>query len=154
MNLYFTLIHSLLVYCITIWGSTSQENMLRLYRLQKRAARVICNSTFGSPGAPLLASLNILDVFSLYKYHLGIFMYSSHKKLLPATLTKYFIFNNETHQFNTRRNKDFHIPFARTSVTQKSVYFAGPKLWNSLPLTLKECHSLNIFKTKYKIMLD
>ena len=99
---------------------------------------------------PLFTQLKILNVFDLYKLRLAIFMFSCQRQILPLSLTRYVSINSSIHSHCTRSNADFHIPYARTSVSQKTIYYAGPKLWNALPPYLKSAPSLNVFKRQYK----
>jgi hypothetical protein len=46
--------------------------------------------------------------------------------------------NLEVHGLNTRANHDLHIPIANLSIFQKGVCYSGTKLFNHLPLTLKQ----------------
>ena len=48
----------------------------------------------------------------------------------------------------TRQSTAFHQPYARTTLTEKSVKHEGPKLWNSLDTSLKKIQSLFLFKRK------
>ena len=36
-------------YCCVVWGETTDSNIKRLYKLQKRAARVILNAKYDVP---------------------------------------------------------------------------------------------------------
>ena len=40
-------------YCDTIWENTTQYNINRIVKLQKRAARTILNKTYDTPSCPL-----------------------------------------------------------------------------------------------------
>ena len=149
-NLYFTLLHSHLNYCNIIWASSNLTNLRRLHKLQKKAVRIICNLPFNAHTSLLFQSLKILSIFDMYKLNTACYMYSCHRKLLPSPLRKYFAVNSDKHVQHTRRNDDFYVPFSRTSVSQRSLAFSGPKLWNSLPLSLKNAPSLQSFKKNYK----
>jgi hypothetical protein len=51
---------------------------------------------------------------------------------------EFFKANLEVHGFNTRANHDLHIPEVNLSVFQKGVRYSGIKLFNHLPVTLKQ----------------
>jgi hypothetical protein len=51
---------------------------------------------------------------------------------------KNFKTNLEVHGLNTRSNHDLHFPVANLSVFQKGVCYSGIKLFNHLPLPLKQ----------------
>jgi len=62
--------------------------------------------------------------------------------------------NSEVHSFNTRSNYDLHIPVANLAVFQKGVCYAGIKIYNLLPPTLKQLpYDILKFKAALKIFL-
>jgi len=50
----------------------------------------------------------------------------------------FFKKNSDSHSFNTRFNYDLHVPVANLAVFQKGVRYSGIKIYNHLPLTLKQ----------------
>jgi hypothetical protein len=62
--------------------------------------------------------------------------------------------NSDIHSFNTRSNRDLHIPTANLAVFQKGVWYYDIKVYNHLPPTLKQLsHDVLKFKTALKIFL-
>jgi hypothetical protein len=59
---YRCLILSLMDYCFVIWGNTSTQNLDRLHRLQKRAARLILDRDHKASSLPLFLELGWLPV--------------------------------------------------------------------------------------------
>ena len=45
-----------------------------------------------------------------------------------------------------RSNHDFVPPPYRTHLREQFISVSGPRLWESLPIALRLCESLNIFK--------
>jgi hypothetical protein len=58
--------------------------------------------------------------------------------------------NSAIHSVNTRNRDHLHIPTANLSRFQKSAYFAGIKIFNSLPSDLR---SLTNKKAQFKVAL-
>jgi hypothetical protein len=56
--------------------------------------------------------------------------------------------NSVIHSFNTRNKNQLHRPIANHSCFQKSAYYAGIKIFNSLPSSLK---SLVNKKAQFKV---
>ena len=50
----------------------------------------------------------------------------------------FFKTNSEVHKFTTRYNHDLHIPIANLTLFQHGVWYSGIKIYNQLPLPLKE----------------
>jgi hypothetical protein len=63
----------------------------------------------------------------------------------------FFKTNSEVHNFNTRSNHDLYIPVANLTLFQNKVWYPGIKIYNHLPLTLKEL-SDDILKFKVALI--
>jgi len=62
--------------------------------------------------------------------------------------------NSDVHSFITRSCYDLHIPAANSAVFQKGVWYAGIKIYNYLPPTLKQLsHDISKFKSALKRFL-
>ena len=61
--------------------------------------------------------------------------------------------NIQSHSYDTRSNNQVHDPFPRLVSTQRSIGHVGPKIWNELPVDIRESSSLNMFKNKLKNFL-
>jgi hypothetical protein len=59
----------------------------------------------------------------------------------------FFKTNLDIHSFNTRFNHNLHIPIANLAAFQKGVWYSGTKVYNHLPLPLKQL-SYDVFKFK------
>jgi hypothetical protein len=65
-----------------------------------------------------------------------------------------FALNIEFHSINTHHKLHLHVPIVNLSKVQKGVYYSSIKLFNSLPLSIKQvAHDLNKFKQKLKKFL-
>ena len=53
LTFYNCLILSRMGYCCVVWGNTSKENLDRIHRLQKKAARLILDRESKAPSLPL-----------------------------------------------------------------------------------------------------
>ena len=58
--------------------------------------------------------------------------------------------NVNTHNYNTRHGNDLRTLFQRTSTTQHSLNFIGPRTWNELPTEIKDITTLESFKRNLK----
>jgi hypothetical protein len=62
--------------------------------------------------------------------------------------------NSEIHNVNTRTRHDLHYPLSQLSVFQKGVYYTGIKVFNGLPVSMKELStSTQQFKQELKNFL-
>ena len=138
---------------ILAWGVSSLANVNRLFRLQKRALRIINCTDYNAHTGPLFFKNKILKIKDIYLHQLGSFMYQSAHGSLPFSLNSLFTRNLDFHTYNTRQAKHLHLPPIRTSLAKKSIKFEGPTLWNALPKHLKSAMNLSVFKRNYRRIL-
>jgi len=93
----------------------------------------------------LLKKLNILTLYSQYIFYVLLFVVQNRGL---------FKTNSDAHNFNTRSNFDLHFPTVKLTVFQKEVSYSGIKIYNHLPLTLKQLsHDVNKSKAAAKRFL-
>ena len=56
--------------------------------------------------------------------------------------------NADVHSLNTRNGNDYVLPLYNRSITQRCILFCAIKLWNGLPIQLKQLGSIGVFKKK------
>ena len=137
-------------YCNIAWANSNDYCMTRLYKLQKKAIRIVSKSSFLAHTKPIFQRLKTFNVFELNDFNIAVFMFLCHKGAIPASLLNTFHINSEFHTYNTRQSSNFHIPLIRTKVSQNSIFYKGPIIWNGLPSHVKLSPSLNTFKRRYK----
>ena len=96
--------------------------------------------------APLFSQLKVLDIFSINSFSVATFMYSYHHNLLPNSFHDLFLSSNQVHQYETRLASQYRPHFCRTNIKQFSILYRGPKIWNSLPVSLISSPSISVFK--------
>ena len=153
ISLYNTLILPYFTYCNVIWGSTYASRIKPLFILQKRAIRYICNEDYRYHTAPLFASLNILNVYDLNRYYIGIFIFNLLHNRIPSIFKNYFELRCTRHPYPSRALNHLSIPLFRLKLSQLGIRFTGAKLWNSLPFDITACKTLSMFKRCLKVHL-
>ena len=150
--IYNSLILPHLYYAILAWGF----NNTRIFKLQKRAVRIICKEKYNAHTDPLFKNqilLKIEDIFTLqcikfyYKY--------SHGKL-PAYFKKFFPRNSDVHEHRTRNRDQLHLYPYNNSTTLNCIRFHIPNLINKLPVLVSQkidTHSLAGFSHYVKLYL-
>ena len=73
---------------------------------------------------------------------------------MPPSFSDYFSENNTIHSYNTRSANKVYTKYERTNYRRFSVRYRGAIIWNSLPNSLKEIKSLQLFKRKLKKLLN
>ena len=100
--IYFALVHPYLNYGILLWGFEAKN----IFKLQKRAVRVITKSHFLAHTDPLFKTEKILKVEDIFKASCLKLYYKLINNQLPIHIKKLFNFNNQRH---FRVNTDFHL---------------------------------------------
>ena len=159
VNLYYTFLYPYLSYCNIIWGRASKKYINRLLLLQKRAIRIVCNSAFRAHSEPLFKECNILTIYNINIYLVGIFMFQYYHNLLPKANLELFMSRRDIHQRNTRNSSRviLQLPLCRTELRKRTLCYDGSYLWNNTIIPnshhLKIENSMFIFKRNLKIML-
>ena len=121
-----------------------------LYKVQKKILRIITFSKYQQESRQLFVSLQLLNIYELNSYQIGLFMYSYTKGSLPSAFSNYFSLNNSIHKHYTRSSEKFHMKFTGTNYGRFSIKYKGPMIWNTLPDVLKNIKSLQMFKKRIK----
>jgi hypothetical protein len=133
-TLYYALVHPHLLYCLPLYACTSQKNLTRLAKAQKKSIRLITRSKYNDHTAPLFEALKILPFDTLVRYSQCLIMHSVINKYCPPALHNTWTTNLDRNpDLQLRNAEDLYIPLARTDQTKRLPYFAWAKLWNDLP---------------------
>jgi len=81
-------------------------------------------------------------------------MYQFNRKKLPTYFSHYFTYSSDISSYSTRHtaNKHNFIPRFASSKSQRSLKYAGAKIWNNIPTDIKN-KSFIKFKERYKKLL-
>ena len=145
----------LIDYGSVIWGSTSSSNLDRLLKLQKRAARIILKADFGTPSVDMFRDLGWQSIENRLKYNKAILTYKALHDQTLEYVSKLLKPVSQTHGLNLRssENGDLHMPLAQTALYSGAFSCSAPKLWNSLPQSVKNCDTPNSFKKSLKTVI-
>ena len=137
---YYSLFHCHLIYAIQIWSVCSQESANSLFKLQKKAIRLLNNAPYNSHTESLFKKCNILPLPKLIEYFKLQFMHQFIQGFLPISLKNTWTtneyrnrtreYNNEREFYPLRNSNDLYIPPARLKMTEKHPYHSFPKLWS------------------------
>ena len=149
-TLYFSLVYPYFFYCNLVWASTYKSNLVRLEILQKRVVRTIAKTHFYAHTDPIFRNLGILKFHDIHLLQLGLFMYSYQNRALPLKFDCKFTLQKEIHSYHTRNSHLYRLPFCRTNIKQFSVFYQGPKFYNSLSTEIVNSSSSVSFKKALK----
>jgi hypothetical protein len=150
-TLYFSLVHSHLLYCINITSCTSQSNINRITKLQKKAIRIISNVNSTAHTEPLFRNLNILPFDKLITQGRLHLMHSIMNNYCPDSFLNIFQTNATRNNGRLLRNdSELILPQHRIELFKKMPLYTLPHLWNNLKIELKAQRN----KTTFRIALQ
>jgi hypothetical protein len=129
-TIYSSLILSHLNYGILLWG----HNITRLFKLQKRAVRIITLSKYNSHTEPIFKQLNLLRIEDIYKQQLLKFYH----KLKNDQLPEYFkhmrpVAFSEIHEHHTRGRDTICMPQIKKEYARKCLRYDISNLVDNTP---------------------
>jgi hypothetical protein len=132
-TLYHSLIHSHLSYCTPILGCASNINIQQLFKIQKKAIRIISRKPFTAHTGPIFNELAILSFPKLINYSQLKLMHSIVYNYCPSSLRQLFQRNEQRELSQNLRNADeYTIPHPRIELFKKSLLYRLPLEWNAL----------------------
>ena len=127
-----------------------------LQRIQNKAARIICGARRSEHISPYLARLHWLRVHQRVNFKLLVIIYQCVNGSAPKYLSSDIVFHRTHSIRNLRSTTDLtrlYIPRTKRAFGDRAFTVAGPKLWNNLPIQIREARSIFIFKKLLKTHL-
>ena len=135
-------------YCDVIWGTCGQTELDRVFRLQKRAARVITNSDYLEHSGPLFQDLKWLPLHERIDFHRCVLVYKGLHGLAPKYICNKLRYTSSVSQRCTRATSSLMLfkPRPKCELFKRSFVYSGPNSWNNLPCEIRQANSLQSFK--------
>jgi len=128
----FAYFHSLLEYGIAFWGNSTES--VKVFKLQKRAIRLMTESNVRTSFRPLFPMLGIMTLPFQYIFPL--------MRFLSQNL-EFYTFNSTIHNYNARNGILLHKPSSLLTIYQKGLYHESVGVFNKLPHNIAELISHN-----------
>jgi len=149
-------VHSKLDYCNSLLYGLPDYVIKRLQRLQNNAARLVAQKTRFESITPVLHDLHWLPVSFRIQFKLCTLVYKSLHNEAPQYLKELC---HPVSSSNGRKNLrsairgDLCVPKTCKKIGDRAFSVCGPKLWNDLPETLRNCVNILSFKRQLKSYL-
>ena len=142
-----------LEYCSVIWGNSTNFNIQKVTKLQRRACKLILMSEYThlEESCDRLKILSFDEIVFLNKAKI---MYKIANNIAPMYLINLFQRRNASDDtisnLRSVANRNFLIPKPKLNLFKNSLSYSGAIIWNSIPLEIKNSNSLDIFVNKCK----
>ena len=143
-TIYNSLVKPHLLYLIELWGSATKTKLSELQRSQNKLIKMLFNYPFLTSTSKIYNDTKLMNIKQLYIYNTCIFI----NKVLNKKIHTNIILNQyrQVSQRSSRRASLIVLPKTRTNYGKKMVTFEGVQLYNKLPSSIRNVHSLNAFK--------
>uniref|UniRef100_A0A8C7YUS4 Reverse transcriptase domain-containing protein n=1 Tax=Oryzias sinensis TaxID=183150 RepID=A0A8C7YUS4_9TELE len=150
-----TVIHAFITsrldHCNSLYLGLSQSSLLRLQRVQNAAARLMVGARKRDHITPILASFHWLTVHFRIHFKILLLVFKSLHGLAPLYLSELLTPYSPARCLRSADQMLPEVPRSRRKLRgDRAFAVAAPKLWNTLPLAIREAPSLSIFKTRLK----
>jgi hypothetical protein len=154
-SLYYSLVHSHLIYCMHIWSSASSSSINELLKKQKIAIRLINGASYNAHTEVLFKNSAILPLDSLIEYFKLQFVYLFINNHLPISFANTWINNSARRDDgdgpSLRNALDLFVPYSRLMSTSRHPLISFPKAWNEFnAIEIKFAASKSIFNKALK----
>ena len=155
-SVYYALFYPFFSYGITVWGASHGKYLKPVLVSQKNVVRAMTFSDRFAHSLPLFSDLQILKLDDIYHLYVSSFVYECHNNLAPNHFSDYFTQVFDIHHYNTRSASHGDFFLKRKNTLQYgllSVCSNGAKIWNNIPLDIRNSPSVGNFKKKIKQLL-
>ena len=137
-------------YCDVIWDNCKQDKTNKLQTIQNRCARKILEKMPGASAGPLLKELGWLTLKEKRGLHKCVMLHGLLQGKGPQTLCA------EVDKWRNRgitvtrgvTNHSLSLPTHNTNYITKSFFYDTAKLWNKIPLSIRQIKNRTTFKEK------
>lgn len=149
LYIYKTIIQPHIMYCPSILYLSNDTDINRLQVLQNKCMRQILKMDRFTNSTVMLKSLNLMSVKQIIIYRTLLFIFNIIHGLAPQYLTDKIKYNVNDHRL-LRNQNSILLTNASKSCSQNALFYKGIKLFNTLPLEIKNEES----KTKFQKILQ
>ena len=152
-----TLLHSLVTNKIdhhnALLYGLGKNLINRLQKIHNAAAKLLMGKRKFDHVTPLLQELHWLPVEYRITYKIALLVYKSLHGQGPIYLQELLHWYSPVRALRSSANLELTVPSRSLAYGTRAFSYAGPTVWNSLPLTVKKSNSVDTFKKHLKSYL-
>ena len=149
---YKSLVRPQLEYASTVWDPSTKSNITKVEAVQRRAARfVIGDYSRTSSVTTMLQHLEWKGLQTRRQHAKVTMMHRIVHRLVEIPIVPYF---HPTGAHTRGHASRFLQPFTTVNSYRDSFFPSGIRLWNSLPVSLIDAPSLEVFQTRMVAMTE
>ena len=150
LTLYHSLVNSYVQYCVISWCHGNVSMIQKLQQVSTKAINWI--NTKKQKNSNVFQQHNLLTIQQSKQLEIAKFMHKFFNKSLPPAFSNIFDSNflSKKATLCTRSKSKLCPQYCRIKLTQQTLKFRGPMLWNKLPVALKDIKSLPKFMKCFK----
>ena len=137
LTLYHSLIDSYVQYCVISWCHGNVSMIQKLQKVSTKAINLI--NTKEQKNSNVFQQHNLLTMQQSKQLEIAKFMHKYFNKSLSPAFSNIFSSNflSKKATLRTRSKSKLCPQYCRIKLTQQTLKFRGPMLWNKLPVALK-----------------
>lgn len=152
-TLYFALVHSRLHFLVGVWGNASKSRIRELQCIQNRCLKAVLKKPHLYPTVSLFNDVNnsALPIRALYEFQVVLQM---HRILCDdVNIHNNLVFDRAFVGRSSRQANDLRLVRPTSEAGKKRFSYAASKLYNELPVIIKQSTSVLCFKRSMRLHL-
>lgn len=133
-------------YCSSVLFLLNKNEIEKIQKLQNKAMRSILRVNRFASVKKMCSALSWLNVKERIVLNTLTLIYKICKGKAPKYLTSIVKPSIDVHSHNTRLKKNIFIDRSKSKFTENSIYHKGIRIFNRIPVTLRECDNVKTFR--------
>ena len=142
--LYIAWVRSRLEYASVVWSPHTKRNINNLEQVQRRATRFILGRDYSEHER--LSKLNLLPLQYRREINDLVYLFKCFKNIYKLNIFDYVSCRSCIKPLRNVDHLTLDVPFSRTDVFKNSFFVRICRLWNKLPLSIRESNTVSIFR--------